>query len=226
MEELKKQKKCDKKCHLCNETNCPDDYRAKCYGSKCQAYKFDCKLKADGTKLIEEIRRDKYLQHGGKINTEMRLLQQFDLSTETVITESDPIRNARHEAIRQVVFFYLEHPAEFDKFVMEFFLDKKQSDLAKERGVTRQAISKMIRIEKQDNLKKEIAELKKRNAAFAEMTVNELKVYQLCGEHGILNISSVAKQSGLSRPTIYRILHNLSEKYGICFTLNNCEKRK
>ena len=77
-----------------------------------------------------------------------------------------------------------------------------------------------------DNLKKQIAELKKRNAAFAEMTVNELKVYQLCSEHGILNISSVAKQSGLSRPTIYRILHNLSEKYDICFTLNDLKKKK
>jgi DNA-binding MarR family transcriptional regulator len=208
-------------------TSCPEDFRIKCYGSKCQNCQLECKLKSDGTKLIEEIRHDKYLQHGGKIDRELVLMQQLDRSTESIEPDiSDPARLIRLDAVRQMVFFYIEHPAEFDKFVMEFFLDKNQSDLARERNMTRANVSKRIVTERGDKLKREIANLKQKNAAFSKMTTTELKVYQLCGEDGIFNVSNIAKQTGVSRVTVYATLHKLREKYGFNFTLDKARKKK
>ena len=140
--------------------------------------------------------------------------------------ETDPIRQARFDTVRKLVFFYLERPVEFDKFVMQFFYGKTQSDIARMQGVSRQNISKKIRSERQEELKKEIDSLKKRNAAFATMTVNELKVYQICCIDGVFGASNIAKQSGISRWTVYRVLHRLSEKYGITATFDKSRKKK
>jgi DNA-binding phage protein len=124
-----------------------------------------------------------------------------------------------------MAFFYIEHPTEFDKFVMQFFCQKNQSDIARMQGVSRQNISKKIRAERQEELKKEIDTLKKRNAAFATMTTNELKVYQICCIDGVFGASNIAKQAGISRWTVYRVLHRLSEKYGITATLEKSRKK-
>jgi DNA-binding phage protein len=68
--------------------------------------------------------------------------------------------------------------------------------------------------------------LKQRNAAFDNMTATELKVYQLYYVDGILNISNLARQAGISRVTAYKTLHNLSSKYGLTFTVDKENKIK
>lgn len=226
MDQGKTEKKCNKICAMCDRTDCPEDYRAECFGIKCQSCQLDCRLKSVGIRKKQEISAETFAAtHFNK--QKLRYIDGLEtVCFSNMETIKDPIQRIRLDTIREMAFYYLEHPVEFEKFVVSCFLAENQSDLAKKRGISRQAISKAIRTERLDNLKKEIAELKKRNAAFSQMTSNELKIYQLCGEDGVLNISSVAKQSGLSRPTVYKILHDLREKYGICFTLNDGEKRK
>lgn len=226
MQKKEKSKKCDKKCNTCSQTNCADDFRLACYGQKCQTCKLECSLKAAGGNRIKEIREEKYIQSGGKMRTDIGLIEELEIIAEDYTGQDiDPIRQARFDIARKLIFFYLEHPAEFDKFVLAFFCGKNQSDIAKERGVSRQSISKKIRTERHEEMKKQIDSLKKRNAAFATMTTNELKVYQICCIDGVFGASNIAKQAGISRWTVYRVLHRLSEKYGITATLDKSRKK-
>lgn len=225
--EMKKSNNCDKNCSICNEINCPDDYRIKCYGVSCQKCDKKCVLRDCGSDHAKEIKEDKFAKSHNVMERHFELFSNIeDILDIQQDTNIDPIRRARLEAARQMAFFYIEHPAEFDKFVMEFFLDKNQSDLAKERNMTRANVSKRIVTERGDKLKREIASLKQRNAAFSKMTTTELKVYQLCGEDGIFNVSNIAKQAGISRVTVYATLRKLREKYGINFTLEKSRKKK
>ena len=227
MSVIEKTNNCDKNCSICNKINCPDDYRIKCYGVSCQQCDKKCPLRDCGSNHIKEVKEDKFAKSHNVMERHFELFSNIeDILDIQQDTNIDPIRRARLEAARQTAFFYIEHPAEFDKFVMEFFLDKNQSDLAKERNMTRANISKRIVTERGDKLKREIASLKQKNAAFATMTANELKVYQICCIDGVLTASGVAKQAGISRWTVYRVLHRLSEKYGIVATLNNPRRKK
>jgi DNA-binding phage protein len=146
------------------------------------------------------------------------------ISDENNITIS-PVRQAQLDTARKMAFFYIEHPAEFDKFVMQFYFGKNQSAIARDRNVSRESISKQIRNERGDKYRKEIANLKQRNAAFGKMTANELKVYQICCIDGVFGVSNIAKQAGVSRWTVHRVLHRLSEKYGITATLDKSRKK-
>ena len=223
MQKNKIQKKCDKNCAKCDATECTEDYRVKCYGTTCQTCKLDCILKTAGANFAKEQKEDKFTATHSIINRSMEL---FDNLSETFsVSDVSPIRQAKLDTVREMAFFYIEHPTEFDKFVMQFFCQKNQSDIARMQGVSRQNISKKIRHERQEELKKEIANLKQRNAAFETMTANELKVYQICCIDGVFGASNIAKQAGISRWTVYRVLHRLSEKYGITATLNKSRKK-
>lgn len=227
MQKNKIKKKCDKNCAKCDSTECTEDYRVKCYGTKCQTCKLDCILKTAGANFAKEQKEDKFTASHKVIERHTELFDNLAeiLSDENNITIS-PTRQAQLDTARKMAFFYIEHPAEFDKFVMQFYFNKNQSAIARDRNVSRESISKQIRNERGDKYRKEIANLKQTNAAFATMTANELKVYQICCIDGVFGVSNIAKQTGISRWTVYRVLHRLSEKYGIVATLEKSRKKK
>ena len=135
-------------------------------------------------------------------------------------------RKIQRETARKIAEMYFTSPCTFDAEMRKIYLGENHSEFAKTTGVTRQAISKAIRSEKGEIYRREISNLKKQNSALNKMTATELKIYQLCGNDGILNISNVAKQAGVHRQTVYRVLHRLSEKYGINVTLDKSRKKK
>lgn len=227
MDVSEKSKKCDKKCNVCPQTDCAADFRLLCYGQKCQTCDLECSLKSAGENFAKEKKEDKFASTHSVINNQMELFDEFaEMFSITDDVKVSHIRQAQLDTARKLAFFYVEHPTEFDKFVMQFFFGKNQSDIARQQGVSRQNISKKIRAERQEELKKEIDRLKKRNAAFTTMTVNELKVYQICCVDGVFGASNIAKQAGISRWTVYRVLHRLREKYGITATLDKSRKKK
>ena len=226
MPKKKNSKKCDKKCNICSRTDCAADFRLLCYGRKCQTCDLECPLKSAGENFAKEKKEDKFASTHSVINNQIELFDKFsEMFSVADNIKVSRIRQAELDTARKLAFFYVEHPTEFDKFVMQFFFGKNQSDIARQQGVSRQNISKKIRHERQEELKKEIDSLKKRNAAFARMTTNELKVYQICCIDGISGASNIAKQAGISRWTVYRVLHRLSEKYGITATLDKSRKK-
>ncbi len=226
MTKKKNSKKCDKKCNICLETACPVDFRISCFGEKCHSCQLECPLKVEGQKKRRERTAESYAATHYAIDKTVCFSDELETIINSEDTTLSPITRARLDVARKMAFFYLEHPTEFDKFVMQFFCGKTQSDIARMQGVSRQNISKKIRSERQEELKKEIDSLKKRNAAFATMTINELKVYRICCIDGVFGASNIAKQAGISRRTVYRVLHRLSEKYGITVTLDKSRKKK
>lgn len=219
---------CTQECNSCDNTDCDMDFRSTCFGVNCASCKLECRLKTIGTRKAHEQSGEIYAQtHATVLNT-VHLVEELDVP-DTAFTDGrklSPAEQVKLDTIRKMAFFYLEHPAEFDKYILQFFCGKTQADVARDRGVTRQNISKIIKTERSERLKREIEKLKTRNAAFCAMTPTELKIYQLCAEDGVLNVSSVAKQAKVSRVTVYKTLHNLRSKYGFCFTLSRCRAQK
>jgi DNA invertase Pin-like site-specific DNA recombinase len=184
-------------------------------------------LKTAGANFAKEQKEEKFTASHKVIERHSEL---FDNLAETFSNENNitisPVRQAQLDTARKMAFFYIEHPAEFDKFVMQFYFNKNQAAIARDRQVSREAISKQIRNERGDKYKREIANLKQQNAAFATMTANELKVYQICYVDGVFSASNIAKRAGISRWTVYRVLHRLSGKYGIAATLEKSRNKK
>lgn len=226
MVKVKNTKKCLRNCNECGEVDCAGDFRSECFGINCTKCKLDCRLKALGIAKAYEGSADRYLQQHSELHN---VIYTDDLSKLAILrntTITDPILCAQFDIARKLAFFYIEHPAEFEKYVLEFFCGKTQSDIARERGVSRQHISKIIKNERNEKYRKEIKMLKQRNAAFDDMTATELKVYQLYYVDSVLNISNLARQAGISRVTAYKTLHNLSSKYGLTFTVDKENKSK
>ena len=224
---MRKSKKCHGQCEICKEVNCPDDFRVSCFGEKCESCSKNCQLKNIGSRKAVEKRAESYASRKRMVQSTVHLVEELDLPVpDRAETGKSELELARLDATRRVIFFYLEHPAEFEQYVLSFFCGKTQTDVAKAKGVSRQNISKKIILERGDRLKKEIEDLKRKNSAFSKMTATELKIYQLCGEDGILNVSNIAKQANCSRQTVYNTLHILSSKYGFHFTLDRDKKEK
>lgn len=220
-------KKCDGRCEVCSETDCPDDFRTSCFGGKCETCSKDCRLKGIGANKQKERRAENFAAKNHSVKSTVHLIEELDIpvpeQSQRFLSE---VEQAKFDATRKVVFFYLEHPAEFEQYVLSFFCGKSQSEVAKQKGVTRQNISKKIILERGDRFRREIEDLRRRNKAFDSMTATELKIYQLCGEDSVLNISNIAKQAHVSRQTVYNTLHSLSSKYGMNFTLVKERKEK
>ncbi len=218
---------CDGDCQICNNIKCHLYNPYPCYGKKCDKCDNPCQLQNAGINVIREKKQERM-----RTSNNRKEVAEFDDNIENqfnYLSEKEQITLVcaiRLDTIRKIADMYFSSPVTFDATMREIYLGENHSAFAKSSGVTRQAISKAIRTENGERYRREISNLKKQNSALNKMTATELKVFQLCGRGGILTISSVAKQAGLSRTTVYNTLHNLSEKYGICFTLDKSQNRK
>jgi DNA-binding phage protein len=184
-------------------------------------------LQESGINVIKEKQAENHRIHGNNWLVEFNDgIDANIIPAENGTLSVSFARQIQLETARKIAELYFTSPLTFDVTMHEVYLGENHSEFARQTGVTRQAISKAIQTEKREKYRREIATLKKQNSAFNKMTAAELKIYQLCGEDGILSISNVAKQAGVSRQTVYRVLHRLSEKYGLKVTLDSKRRKK
>lgn len=148
--------------------------------------------------------------------------------------------------LEEIAQMYFELPAAFDCTMRKIYKQQNQSDVAKEKNITRAGLNKRLLHElgiaqKRNSIQEqrdrelaqakqrlELAELKAKSRidSIKSMTEAEFAVYKICAEDGCLSATSVAEQTGYSRQTIYSALHNLRSKYGICLTLSPYQRKK
>lgn len=148
--------------------------------------------------------------------------------------------------LEEIARMYFELPSVFDCTMRKIYKNQNQSDVAKEKHITRAGLNKRLLQElgiaqKRNSIQEqrdrelaqakqrlELAELKAKSRidSIKSMTEAEFAVYKICAEDGCLSATSVAEQTGYSRQTIYSALHNLRSKYGICLTLSPYQRKK
>ena len=141
---------------------------------------------------------------------------------------------------------YFKYPSSFDCVMRKIYKNQNQSDVAREKNITRAGLNKRLlselgiaqkrnSIQEQRDRKLEQAKQSLKQAeekvndrlrAFSTMTETEFAIYKICAEDGCLSATSVAAQTGFSRQTIYTTLHNLREKYNINLTLSPYQREK
>lgn len=149
-------------------------------------------------------------------------------------------------AMERIADMYFNTPVAFEMLMKSIFKGRNQADVAKEKGITRQGLNKRLLYElgiakkrndiqqrrdrelaiAKQNYENAVNDVRAQREAMRYMTETELAVYKICGEDGCLSVSSIARQTGFSRPTIYAALHNLSRKYGINLHIQNYSRKK
>lgn len=206
-----------------------EDYRIKCYGVKCRQCDAPCELQAAGISSFREEMDDRRVARTGILHDTVFFGTVFpEEPTSAGATPDrfddneiapDQEREIRLETVRNMAEMYFNRPASFDLAMRRAYFNGNQSDLARVKGLTRAAISKQICRERDEKLKSE-------NSALRNMTETERIVYRLADEDGILRVSEIAKQAGISRMHVYRTLHVLSVKYGIHVTTFRQSQKK
>lgn len=206
-----------------------EDYRFKCYGVKCRQCDAPCELQAAGISRFREEMDDRRVARTGILHDTVFFGTVFpEEPTSAGATpdrfDDDEIapdreREIRLETVRKMAEMYFKRPASFDLAMRRAYFNGNQSDLARVKGLTRAAISKQICRERDEKLKSE-------NSALRNMTETERTVYRLAAEYGILRVSEIAKQAGISRRHVYRVSHILSEKYGVHVTFFRPSRKK
>lgn len=153
----------------------------------------------------------------------------------------DSARPTVDAVIGRIAELYFNAPATFDCLMKKIFQQKNQSDVARQKNVSRQSVNKRLLYElgiaqKRSNMQarrdKELAEAKAKLAdieaehkrqirSMRKMTKKEYAVYKVCAIDGCLCVSSVAKQTGCSRYGVYQIVRRLERKYGITIKLRD-----
>ena len=154
---------------------------------------------------------------------------------------SDSARPTVDAVIGRIAELYFNAPASFDCLMKKIFQQKNQSDVARQKNVSRQSVNKRLLYElgiaqKRSDLQarrdRELADAKaKLEEAEAErrkhvqnlpnMTEKEYAVYKICAVDGCLCVSGVARQAKCSRSAVYKIIGQLKRKYGIVIKMAN-----
>lgn len=205
------------------------DHRFKCYGVKCRQCDAPCELQAAGISRFREEMDDRRVARTGILHDTVFFGTVFpEEPTSAGATpdrfDDDEIapdreREIRLETVRKMAEMYFKRPASFDLAMRRAYFNGNQSDLARVKGLTRAAISKQICRERDEKLKSE-------NSALRNMTETERTVYRIAAEDGVLSVSEIARQSGLSRWTIWRVQRIFRLKYGIVLHFQRPSRKK
>lgn len=188
----------------------------KCYGVNCLDCSRDCEFREAGLSVIAEKKETvaRRFGTGNTVEYDDELLNTALLTNDTEIDDPDFEQGYREGAlatVRKLVHFYLEKPLQFDTFVKKFFCGGNQSAMAKAAGVSRQAISKAIRLERCEQLTEKVNRLAERCEVLEGLTPVELRVYQLAFVDG-LPLRSVAELAKISLAKAYRVKQDLRSK--------------
>lgn len=179
-----------------------------CYGTECGKCKNPCQWYACGMDVIREKKEEENRKNSRSI--------RYNDAIETKEAELGDI-NWKNEdvlyALNRFVFMMKEYPVLFQAFIDRFYDGKTQSDVARERGITRQAVSKerkmeMLRYMAQDlGMKTPVTKREK----LLGLTGKEFEVYKLLFVDGCTE-RSAALQLKTSQSSIHRAVQNLRRK--------------
>lgn len=156
-----------------------------------------------------DVIREKQEESGGR-----RYIVQYNDSLEdTVHLQIDKDDSEVMRVINRIAFLYIEHRSLFDALIRKIYLGQNQSDISRERGISRQAVSKELRRGIINMMTKELgmkAPVAKREKLLG-LTGREFEVYKLLFVDGCTE-RSAALQLGIPKSTIHRMGQNLRKK--------------
>lgn len=177
-----------------------------CYGTECGHCSEPCQWYACGMDVIREKREDEARKFTVPFNEKIDV-PELDVSD--INWKNDDVLYA----LNRFVFMMREHPVLFKALIDRLYDNKTQTDVARERGITRQAVSK----ERKNSLIKYMeielgmkAPVVKREKLLG-LTGKEFEVYKKIFVDGC-TFRSAASQLNLSKAAIQRAVQKLRRK--------------
>ena len=179
---------------------------ANCYGTECGHCSEPCELRDCGMDVIREKREDRERRFSVPFNEKIDVPEP-DVSD--INWKNDDVLYA----LNRFVFMMREHPVLFKAIIDRLYDNKTQTDVARERGITRQAVSKERKISLIKYMESELgmkAPVAKREKLLG-LTGKEFEVYKKLFIDGCTE-RSTAIQLGIPKSTVHDIGQNLRRK--------------
>lgn len=181
---------------------------ANCYGTECGHCSEPCELHDCGMDVIREKqeeanrRNSRSLRYNDAIETKSEELCDINWQNDDVLY-----------ALNRLVHLYKEYPVIFNALIDHLWDNKTQSDVARERGITRQAVSKERKLEMFSYMAAELGMKAPvvRREKLLELTGKEFEVYKKLFVDGC-TVRSAAIQLGLPKSTVHDIGQVLRRK--------------
>ena len=177
-----------------------------CYGTECGKCENPCQWYACGMDVIREKREDEARRFTVPFNEK---IETPELDVSDINWQNDDVLYA----LNRFVFMLREHPVLFKALIDRLYDNKTQTDVARERGITRQAVSKerknsLIKyMESELGMKAPVAKREK----LLGLTGKEFEVYKKIFVDGCTE-RSAALQLKTSQSSIHRAVQNLRLK--------------
>ena len=179
---------------------------SECYGNQCEKCNEKCQFYEFGMQVIKEKKEDEERRFLISYNENIDSSQHINIKTNKNNKEA-------LEIINKIAFLYMDYPDVFDTLIKKIYLGKNQSEISREKGITRQAVSKKLKeavirmIEKELGMKAPVV----RREKLLELTGKEFEVYKKIFVDGCTE-RSAAFQLGIPKSTVHYIGQNLRRK--------------
>ncbi len=197
-----------------SETGYPDSVQiTQCYGKECLRCVNPCPLHECGVNVIRE-KQDVLAISNGRKDT-VSLDEMFDMELD--IPEHGRIQTTKKnqnvlDVLNRIAFLYIDYPRVFDGLIRRIYLGQNQTQIAKDRGLTRAAISKELREGVFNMMTRELGIktpiIKREN--LLNLTAREFEVYKLSGQG--YSEREISGMIGISKSTVHRVGQSLSRK--------------
>ena len=179
-----------------------------CYGTDCGNCTDPCEFHDCGMDVIREKQEEanrhnsRSLRYNDAKETKSEELCDINWQNDDVLY-----------ALNRLVHLYKEYPVIFNALIDHLWDNKTQSDVARERGITRQAVSKERKLEMFSYMAAELGMKAPvvRREKLLELTGKEFEVYKLLFVDG-RTVRSAAIQLGLPKSTVHDIGQVLRRK--------------
>ena len=177
-----------------------------CYGNQCEKCSDKCQFYEFGMQVIKEKKEDEERKFSISYNENIDSSQRINIKINKNNKEA-------LEIINKIALLYIDYPDVFDTLIKKIYLGKNQSEISKEKGITRQAVSKKLKqsvikmIEKELGMKATVVKLEK----LLGLTGKEFEVYKKIFVDGCTE-RSAAMQLGIPKSTVHRMGQNLMRK--------------
>ena len=177
-----------------------------CYGNQCEKCNEKCQFYEFGMQVIKEKKEDEERKFSISYNENIDSSQRINIKINKNNKEA-------LEIINKIAFLYLDYPDVFDTLIKKIYLGKNQSEISREKGITRQAVSKKLKeavirmIEKELGMKAPVV----RREKLLELTGKEFEVYKKIFVDGCTE-RSAAFQLGIPKSTVHDIGQVLRRK--------------
>ena len=191
-----------------------------CYGNQCEKCSDKCQFYEFGMQVIKEKKEDEERKFSISYNENIDSSQRINIKINKNNKEA-------LEIINKIALLYIDYPDVFDTLIKKIYLGKNQSEISKEKGITRQAVSKKLKqsvikmIEKELGMKATVVKREK----LLGLTGKEFEVYKKIFVDGC-TVRSAAIQLGLPKSTVHDIGQVLRRKLTKIRTRKNPVRKK